>query len=142
MFYNRVFGHLNVLFQVFRAIEVFTNRVCEQTNRLSNINRVFYNRVFMHIHLRDKSLSQTFCYIIGYIVVTSGHSSTKNLTLLSGVNLSLFKVQEKCKSASDKNRLQINSQTLVRQVFNRILHSDWSKFSENYSLFRFVEKLI
>ena len=40
----------------------------------------------------------------------------------------LIKVQEKCQSASDKNRLQINSQTLVRLVF-RIQRSDWLKFS-------------
>ena len=28
---------------------------------------MFYNRVFMHIHSRDESLSQTFCSIIGFI---------------------------------------------------------------------------
>ena len=65
MFYNRVFEHLNVLFKGFRAIEVFYNRVCEHTYRFSNRNRVFYNRGFMHLHSRDKSLSQTFCFIIG-----------------------------------------------------------------------------
>ena len=45
MFYNRVFEHLNVLFKGLRSIEVL-------------------NRVFMHIHSRDKSLSQTFCFIL------------------------------------------------------------------------------
>ena len=51
-------------FRVFELFRRFT-RVCEDTNRFSKRNRVFYNRVFMHIHSRDKSPWQTFCFIIG-----------------------------------------------------------------------------
>ena len=68
LLYNRVFEPLNVLFKGFRAIEVFYNMVCKHLTTFWKRNRVFYNRVFMHMHSRDESLSQIFK--IGYTPYT------------------------------------------------------------------------
>ena len=54
---------------------MFYNRVCEHLKSFSKRNRVFYNRVFMHIHSRDKSHSQTFCFIIGFIPYATRNNS-------------------------------------------------------------------
>ena len=41
---------------------MFYNSFCEHTNR----NRVFCNRVLIHIDARDETFTQTFYFIIGY----------------------------------------------------------------------------
>ena len=45
---------------------MFYIRVCEHLTLFSKRNLVLYFRVFMHIDARDETLSQTFCFIIGY----------------------------------------------------------------------------
>ena len=45
---------------------MFYIRACEHLTRFSKRNLVFYFRVSMHIDSRDETLSQTFCFIIGY----------------------------------------------------------------------------
>ena len=45
---------------------MFYIRVFEHLTWVLARNPVFYFRVFMHIKARNKTLSQTFCFVIGY----------------------------------------------------------------------------
>ena len=45
---------------------MFNIRVCEHLTGFSKRNILFYFLVFVHIDVRDETLSQTFCLIIGY----------------------------------------------------------------------------
>ena len=55
VFYNRVFEKFGCFIRVREHLTWFSER-----------NLVFYNRIYMHVHSRDKSLSLNFCFIIGY----------------------------------------------------------------------------
>ena len=86
---NCILKHSNLFYMEFSSYSgVFLN--CEHLIRFLRKNRVFYNRICMHILSRDEFPSITFCFIIGYTIYHIPYMIYPVVSLLVGSIFNIF----------------------------------------------------